>query len=449
MNKMRDNKNTISVKLAAAVGIGAIIGAGIFVLSGTAIAIAGSYALLAFVFVGVLATIMALQLGELASIMPNVKGATYSYIFNAFGSEMGFITGILIYFSLATGASAIALGFGSYLAALLGLSTASSLPIIFAALMIFVLAVVNIIGIKKAAQADSMLVIIKLAILSIFIIAAIVFAFKAGTLQTANFVSLKSQSTIAALFLASIAVVFAYSGTQSVASLTPRVKGKGRGAAKAMIIAVSVSIAFYILIVAALLTAVPASKFTISADPLTFALNYIHAPYALFLLVGIGALIATVSATLATILTASRSLYQISEDKLLPKFIRKYNKKRDVAINGVIISAVIGVVMLFSGNIFIIAAISNFGLLFAYLMASFSVIHFRRLKVDMSKPNMFGMPLYPYLSIIAIVLLILFIAAMPAESLMIGVIMIIMLFAIYYFLREFSEKKPVKVKLFK
>jgi APA family basic amino acid/polyamine antiporter len=66
----------ISVKVATAVGLGAIIGAGIFVLSGTAIALAGSAALIAFVIVGIIALIVALELGELGSIMPQAEGGS-------------------------------------------------------------------------------------------------------------------------------------------------------------------------------------------------------------------------------------------------------------------------------------------------------------------------------------------------------------------------------------
>ena len=98
---MKDKK-FISVPVATAVGLGAIIGAGIFVLSGTTIALAGANALIAFVLVGVLAIIIAMELGELGSIMPHAKGASFSYIYEAFGSEMGFITGILLYFSFST-----------------------------------------------------------------------------------------------------------------------------------------------------------------------------------------------------------------------------------------------------------------------------------------------------------------------------------------------------------
>jgi Amino acid permease len=119
----------IGVPLATAVGLGAIIGAGIFVLSGTSIALAGADALIAFVVVGLAAIILALEMGELSSLMPDVKGASYSYTFKAFGSRIGFITGIFRYLSLAVSISVVSLGFGAYLSSLLKLSaSAYSIP---------------------------------------------------------------------------------------------------------------------------------------------------------------------------------------------------------------------------------------------------------------------------------------------------------------------------------
>ncbi|HIH50671.1 MAG: APC family permease [Candidatus Micrarchaeaceae archaeon] len=436
--------NKISVVLATAIGLGAIIGAGIFVLSGTAIALAGRNALIAFLLVGIVALIVGLELSELGSIMPRLSGASYSYAYKAFGSELGFITGILFYFSYATGISVVALGFGSYLSSLLGFGSAA-FPIAFAMLLIFVLSLVNILGIKKAAKADFALVVVKIAILAIFIAFAFIVAFS----MKAPLINLETiapaSSGLAAIFEASVVIFFAYSGFQTISTLTKNIEGGSRGAARAIIAAVLISIVLYVLVVFGLMLLLPASHYTISADPLSSALQASNAPYWLFILVGIGALIATASATLAYLLSSSRTLHQMGTDKLLPKFTRAYDRKRDVATNGVIISAVIGVIMLFSGNIYVIAAISNFGLLFSYLMASFSVLHFRRKNAAPS----FKTPFYPYLPIIAIVALMAFLIGLPKEALLIGMGLIITLIMVYYTLREYENKKVVTIRLFK
>ncbi len=166
---------------------------------------AGANALIAFALVGVLAIIIAMEFGELGSIMPHAKGASFSFIFEAFGSEMGFITGILLYFSFSTAIAAIALGFGSYLGSLTGLHS-GYYSIIFAIILIFVLSILNIIGIKKAASADFYLVMIKLGILTIFVISAVVLAYSTKTLNVSNFTVPPSKDNVYAIFSASIAV---------------------------------------------------------------------------------------------------------------------------------------------------------------------------------------------------------------------------------------------------
>ena len=437
--------NKISVAAATAVGLGAIIGAGIFVLSGTAIALAGADALIAFIIVGVVALIVALELGELGTILPYVKGASYSYTYKAFGSELGFITGMLRYMALAVAISAIALGFGSYLANLIFGHAIGSMPILFAIAIIAVLSIVNMYGVKKAAHTDLGLVSIKLAILLVFVAFAVHFALSSpGGIPVLSFSP--PAGAFGGIFAASVVIFFAYSGFQSISTITDRIKGGAKGYIKAMMSAVAISIVIYVLVVLAMLMLVPSASYgmLLKADPLSFALGISHAPSWLVLLVDVGALVATASATVAMILTASRSIYQMSEDRLLPRFFRKYNKNRDTAENGIIVSAIIGIAMLFSGNIYFIASVANFGLMFNYLIISFDVMHFRRLGVKAP----FMMPGYPYLPAIGVVLLLAFFAGLSQEVLAIGVIFIILLLVVYYALREVREKKVVRVKLF-
>ncbi len=438
------NNRKIGTLVAMAVGLGAIIGAGIFVLSGTAIALAGANALIAFIFVGVIALVMAFEFGELGSIFPHVKGAAYSYVYKAFGSELGFITGLLKYFSYATAMSVIALGFGSYFTSLFGISITGG-AILFAIILIIILSVLNLLGLKKAAKTDSFLVIIKIAALLAFIGFAIFFVIHSGGIKASNFSITPSQGTLAALFAASIVIFFAYSGFQTIVTLTPEIKGGGRAAAKATIYAVIISMVLYIAVVTALLLLLPASHFSVSGDPLALALQQSSAPQWLLIVVDVGALVATASAALAMLIASSRMLYQIGVDRLLPRFFRGYNSKRDAPTQSIIISAIIAMLMLFSGNIFVMTAISNFGLLFTYLMTSFAIIHFRRRNVS----GGFRMPLYPYLPVIGIVVLLLFMIGMPKESLVIGVIMIFSLIILYYFFSEEKDKRVIRVKLFK
>jgi APA family basic amino acid/polyamine antiporter len=101
--------------------------------------------------------------------------------------------------------------------------------------------------------------------------------------------------------------------------------------------------------------------------------------------------------------------------------------------------------MLGSGNIYIIAAISNFGLIFSYILASFAVFHFRRVKAQAQ----FRTPFYPYTSIIAVLLLFAIMAGMPREALIFGTLSVLVLLIFYYFMRELKEKKVVRIYLFR
>jgi basic amino acid/polyamine antiporter, APA family len=439
---LQEEKQGIGLAVATAVGLGAIIGAGIFTLSGTAIALAGDWALFSFVLVGLVAVVVALEIGELCSLFPGLSGATYSYVYEAFGSELGFITGIFLYFSFATSISVVALGFGSYLSNLLGLSAARYGDLLAIGL-IAVLAGVNLEGIRKAARADFALVAVKILIL--LVVVGFAFLMARGSGSATNFLALAAPSSgVAGIFGASVAVFFAYSGFQTISTFVQDVRGGPSKAARAILLSVAISMALYILVAFSLLALVPANRFLINADPLAFALSSAHAPGYLLTIVDVGALVATASASLALLLSSSRILRQISLDGLLPKVMRSYDEKRDVAKNGVLISAVIAIVMLYSGNIFVIAAISNFGLLFSYLMASFALVHFRRVK----KKGSFTSPGYPYLPVVAMVAILAFMVGMPQEALVFGVVMVLSLIIAYYALREYEGKEPVKIRFF-
>jgi basic amino acid/polyamine antiporter, APA family len=431
----------IGIVSATAVGLGAIIGAGIFVLSGTAIALAGSFALLAFLIVGIVALMVSLVFGELGSLYPYVKGASYSYAYKAFGSEIGFITGILQYVSYATAASAVALGFGSYLSSLLGMPSDLNSRLL-SLLLIAVIAIVNLLGIRKAARADLYLVIIKVIVLFAFVAFAFGVASKAGVLG--KFDLSPGSFSAGSFFSAIVAIFFAYTGFQTITTFISDIKGGAVAAARAMVVSVLASIVIYALVVFSMLALVPASSYVVAANPLEFALKSVNAPSILVIIIGVGAIVATASAALAMLLSASRVSYQISMDGLLPKALRKFDRKKDVAVNGVLLSAIVSAIGLFSGNIFVIAAISNFGLLFSYIIACLAMIHFRRI----GKRGAVKAPMYPYLPAVAIIAMITFILGMPNEALLVGVMLIFSLITVYYFLREINEKKVIRVRLF-
>lgn len=446
---------TVSFSGALAVGLGGIIGAGIFVLSGTMISLSGTGALIAFSMTGFVAVILAMEMGELVSTMPKSSGASYSFVYNAFGSELGFITGVSLYLSFAASVSAIALGFGSYLASMAGINS-YFYSHIFAVFLILVLVGVNLEGVAEAAKADIYIVTFKIAVLVIFIIFALLF----GKFLSAN-ISLPPVNGVSGIFAASVIAMFAYAGFQSIATMAPNIKGGGRTAARAILFAVVISLALYILVTMALLSLLPGTSFGQVADPLSFALRSSAAPSWLFYLVDLAALAATTSATLAMMIAGSQLVFQLSIDGLLPRYFGRTGKGGKAPMTAVFLTAFVGISLMFSGNIYIIAAISNFGILFSYLLSGFALVKIRRARQHPERHNefiknaglvlqdVFEMPLFPYLPVAGILMLIAFFFGFPATALSAGVGLVLASIIIYYAMREDRDEPVIKIRFFK
>lgn len=440
---------------AVAVGLGGIIGAGIFVLSGTMINLAGTGALFAFLLTGFVAVILSLEMGEMTSSMPNTTGASYSFVYNSFGSELGFVTGISLYLSFVASVSAIGLGFGSYLTSMLG-GYNLFYSRIYAVILIFVLMGINLRGLSEAAKADLFIVVFKVSVLIIFII----FALSFGKFLHFN-ISAPIVNGVPGIFSASVIAMFAYAGFQSIATMAPNIKGGGRTAARAIMAAVVISLVLYILVTLSMLALVPATRYGYIADPLSFALKSAAAPQWLFYLVDFAALAATISATLAMIIAGSQLCLQLSEDGLLPKVFRRRAGSERSPITAVFLTGFIGMAVMFVGNVYVIAAISNFGVLLSYLMTGFALIKVRRMRKNPKKhadflkqagislKNYFKMPLYPYLPIIGIIMLIVFFFGFPVIALSAGVGLVLITIIIYYAMREDRDEPVIKVRFFR
>ncbi len=446
---------TVSFAGALAVGLGGIIGAGIFVLSGTMISLSGTGALVAFVMTGFVAVILALEMGELVSTMPKSTGASYSFVYNAFGSELGFITGISLYLSFTASVSAIALGFGSYLASMAGISS-TLYSHLFAIILILVLIGINLEGVAEAARADLFIVAFKVAVLVIFIIFALLF----GKYLASN-ISMPAVNGVSGIFAASVIAMFAYAGFQSIATMAPNIKGGGRTAARAILVAVALSLVLYVLVTLALLSLLPGTSFGQIADPLSFALKSASAPTWLFYLVDLAALAATTSATLAMMIAGSQLVFQLSNDGLLPRYFSRTGKSAKAPITAVLLTAFFGIALMFTGNIYIIAAISNFGILFSYLISGFALIKIRRARKHPEKhsefiknaglvlKDVFEMPFFPFLPVIGIIMLIAFFFGFPTIALSAGIGLVLACIIVYYALREDRDEPVIKIRFFR
>ena len=147
-------KRDLGVWGAASIGIGAIIGTGIFVLLGVAAGLAGPSVIFSFIIAGITALLTGLSSAELASFITE-EGGSYIYTTKAFGKFPGFVIGWLKSFDYVVGSSAVSIGFASYFTYFLHLPPIQSTIITIAAVWPIILTILNLKGIREASGANN------------------------------------------------------------------------------------------------------------------------------------------------------------------------------------------------------------------------------------------------------------------------------------------------------
>lgn len=407
---------------AVAVGLGNIIGAGIFVMAGSAIGAAGPAALVAFAVTALLAITVGLNTAELSSRFPNLEGGVYSFARATMGDSMGFLVGWFRLIAYAVSGAAVALGFSSYLVSV-GAPRAVYFPA--AAVLIVALALVEARGIRLASEMEVGLVIVKVVGLAVFLAAVLALAgFAPG-----NFSPLFPTGGLGVLVAANIAF-FAYSGFNTIATLTPDVEDGERTVPRAIIASIAISTVLYVLVVFALLSALSWTAYGSASDPLSVALGSLKAPAAVSFAVDVAALAATFAVTLSMIIAGARTAKQMGEDALLPKWLGRGSKVPAAVVAGVMVAS------LGLGNVESIALVANFGVIISYMLTGVQVAIARRSR---TAPK-FSSPGYPSVQALSVVLSGAMLLGLGTQSLLLGTLTLfagLVVHAVFTHLRSF------------
>ncbi len=414
---------------ATFIGLGNIIGAGIFVLAGTAISDAGPGAIIAFVITAILALTIALNSAELSSKIVS-HGGLYSFTKITMGESAGFVVGWLRAISYAIAASAVAIGFGSYILSFVNLPYIYIL--LLAAIVIAVAAFIDYRGINTVAKVEHILVFITIGGLVLFILISIFY----GHWTAPRFTPFIPSKPMAIIEAASLAF-FAYSGFNTIATLGPETKNPEKSIPFAILIALAVSTILYIIIIFGMLALMPYEDYGVTGNPLFNALVFAKAPVAVEYAINIVAIIATFTVTVSLIVAGSRTLLQMSQDKLLPKWIQ--GREKDSPRRATLLIAGLAIVSLFIGNVQVIALASNFGVIFSYSLTGLAVVILRKRKME----GKFKSPFYPFVQILSIALSALIMFALGERAFYIGTITILVGFMLYFIEKEklFGKKK--------
>lgn len=391
------------------IGIGIIIGAGIYALIGEGVAVAGANVWLSFLAAAFVSILSGLSYAELSSMYPKA-GAEYDYLSKAFSPRWGFWVGWLIIIAGFVSIATVALGFGGYFFRLTGI------PLMNAAIGITVLTTLIVwIGVKQSAWIGSFFTIIE-TIGLLFVIA--VGLPLIGTQPLVDF-----SVPIASVLGAGALVFFAFIGFEDIVRMSEETKNPTKTIPRAVILAILISSVLYVLVALSAISLVGLDQLAHSKSPLADVANAAAGSQA-FLALSIIALFSTGNTVLLFILAVSRIVYGMAAEKSLPLFLANVHEKTRSPGNAVLVSGAFSLAALSVGNIAFVANATGFLLFLVFISVNFSVIKLRFQKPLVERPfrvpiAMGKMPLLPLIGILSCLGLMIF---MPLDVIALGIV---------------------------
>ncbi len=406
-------KRTLGAFELTMLGIGAIIGTGIFVLTSVAANKAGPGMMYAFIISGIVCLLTALIYAEIASMVP-VAGSAYTYSYAVLGEWVAWLVGWALILEYAVAAGAVAVGWAGYANGFLH-NKGWGLPLALTAgpadtvtladgtiasggfnLIAFLVSLLVtwllVIGTSKSAKFTAVLVLVKIAALTLFI----VLAFPA--VSSENFVPMLPNGwgtplSGVGVLGAAASIFFAYVGFDAVSTAAEETKNPNRNIPIGLLGSLAVCTVFYLLVAYCAIGAVgaqPGGALSQSKEPLAFVLRELGFG-AMGNWVAAAAILALPSVVLMMIYGQTRILFTMSRDGLLPEVLSRVHPRFHTPH---VVTIITGVAVAFFAAMFpvgMLADISNSGTLFAFFVVALGVMMLR--KKDPNRVRPFRTPL--------------------------------------------------------
>lgn len=412
-------KKTMGPFTLTALGVGAIIGTGIFVVIGQGAGFAGPGVILAFVLAGVTCAFSALSYAELASAVP-VSGSAYTFSYATLGEVVAFIIGWDLILEYGVSVAAVAVGWGGNVNEFLKATFDYTLPDaiakspseggvfnIPAVVVVLGISVLLTLGTSESARANLIMVVIKIVILLFFIVTALT------AFTSANFDPFAPDG-IGGIARASSVIFFAYIGFDAVSTASEETKNPGRDLPIAIIASLVISTILYVAVAFAAVGVAPVKTLAESDAPLSTALREgAGIPWAGAVL-SLGALIAITSVVLVIMYGQTRIFFAMCRDGLLPRRLAKVHPRFGTPARltlgfGVLIAILAALVPLD-----VIVELTNIGTLFAFVLVNIGVIVLRRTRPEMKRT--FRVPFVPVFPIVGVLLCGYLLVQLPWET---------------------------------
>ncbi|MDO9517916.1 MAG: amino acid permease [Methanosarcinaceae archaeon] len=410
MNTKVELSREMGVISAMMIGVGAMIGAGIFVLTGIAAGTAGPGLMLVFLLNGIVTMFTAMTYAELSSAIPEAGGG-YMWVKHALPSINGFLSGWMSWFAHAVAGSLYALGFGAYFGLLLanynisvfGLSEAG-LTKFLAVVIALVFIYINYRGASETGKIAIVIGVLKLVILGIFIASGIYTMYYSPD-WFSNFNPFLPNG-FGGVFMAMGLTFIAFEGYEVIAQTAEEIKDPKKNLPKAIFLSMVVVIPIYLLVafvsIGALDTDIPTWQFLGQHKELGLleaARQFM--PFGTFLLL-IGGLISTMSALNATTFSSTRVSFAMGRDFNLPSIFKKIHPIRKTPYSALFISGALIIFMAVSLPIEDVASAADIMFLLLFMQVNIAAIVIRK-KFGHELEYGYKMPFFPLIPILGII----------------------------------------------
>ena len=398
---------------ATLIGVGAMIGAGIFVLTGIAAGVAGPALIITFSLNGVVALMTAFSYAELGSCYHDAGGG-YLWVKEGLPKWNGFISGWMSWFAHAVACSLYALGFGAYFDLVLhefnitmphwGFLAPEKL---LAAITAVVFAYVNFRGASETGKVGNIVTMAKIVILMIFIGFGINLILNRPD-WTEAFTPFFPHGW-SGVFKAMGLTFIAFQGFEVISQCSEEIKNPKRNIPRAVFLSLMIVVPIYLLVAVTAMGAVKPEGGITSWDFLAIHKETALVDVAKSFFVGggimllVGGVISTMSALNATIYSSSRVAFAMGRDRNFPTFFSKVHKKNFTPHLSILFSLFIVVTMAVSLPIEDVASAADIMFLLLFLQVNITLIRLRKKRPDLDRG--FYTPLFPYLSIAGILML--------------------------------------------
>jgi APA family basic amino acid/polyamine antiporter len=384
-------------------GIGCILGAGIYVLPGTAAAnFAGPAVMLSFVLAGTACALTALCYAELASTMP-VSGSSYSYCYASLGEVFAWGLGWILMLEYTLASSTLAVGFSSYLTSLLRdfgvmVPAAIATPLVgsagfsvnlVAALAIAAATAVLCAGVRQSAGVNAFLVVVKVAVLAVVITVGV------RAIDPGNWKPFipphEGEFSFGwpGIVRAASILFFAYLGFETVSTAASESRNPQRDLPVGILGALVVCTALYLAVAAVLTGVVPYRELGV-ADPVALAVDRMGRP-GIAIFVKVGALMGLASVLLVNAYGQSRITFQMARDGMLPPLFSRVHERFRTPNRGIVVLGAVAAVGAAFFPIGMLADLVSLGAGLAFATVCFCTMWLRSRRPDLPRP--FRVPL--------------------------------------------------------